>query len=86
MVEFPERGIGESGLDDEKIAIQFITREDRIKGTGLFFLIDIKDGYVGNLGKGKFIISIHLAKYLREKEVGFKIISLPPKLRDAQTS
>ncbi len=70
-----------SSLDDKKVAVQFTTVDDRIRGTGALFLLSAEDGYVGNQGAGLFIVSEHLEEYLREKGINFTRVPLPPKLR-----
>ena len=64
---------------DEKVAIEFVDRDNRIRGTAA--LLFLKRGYAKSLGQGRYIISDYLQEYLEKKGVEFRLIPLPPKLR-----
>ena len=68
-----------TALDDKKIAIEFLDRKNRIRGTAV--LLFIKEGFAQSLGKGKYLISDYLEEYLKNKGIEFRKIELPPKFR-----
>ncbi len=81
-MEKPFRALGESSLNDPKVAIEFVDRVNRIRGIGILFLLSVEDGYVGNRGHGQYIISTHLQEYLRKKAIEFRLIPMPSKFRN----
>jgi len=82
-MERPYRPLGSSPLNDEKIAIEFVDRENLICGLGALLFLPPEDGYwIRFSNRGQYVISVHLQEYLREKGIEFHLIPMPSKLRD----